>query len=157
MVGGIDKYVQIARCFRDEDPRADRIYELTQLDVEMSFAEPDDVMDILEACYTALFEKFAKKPLHAKPWPRMTYDEAMRRFGTDRPDTRFAMELVDLTDVFRGSAFSVFKDAIADGGAVRAIVVAGKGRAPRHDTGPANPGAETRGAQGLGACARAAR
>src|SRR5207245_5330735 len=92
MVGGIDKYVQIARCFRDEDPRADRIYELTQLDVELSFAEPNDVMDLLESCYTALFEKFAKKPLHRKPWPRMTYEDAMRRFGSDRPDTRFGME-----------------------------------------------------------------
>ncbi|HYK99405.1 MAG TPA: aspartate--tRNA ligase, partial [Candidatus Acidoferrales bacterium] len=123
MVGGIDKYVQIARCFRDEDPRADRIYELTQLDVEMTFAEPNDVMDILEACYTAVFEKFGKKPLHKKPWPRMTYEEAMRRFGSDRPDTRFGMELVDLAEVFRGTTFTVFQDVIAGGGAVRGIVV----------------------------------
>src|SRR6266481_8727521 len=133
MVGGIDKYVQIARCFRDEDPRADRIIEHTQLDGEMSFAEPEDVMGVLEACYTAVIEKFGKKPLHKKPWPRLTYDEAMRRFGSDRPDTRFAMEVVDLTDVFRGSGFAVFKDAIADGGAVRAIVVPGKADASRKD------------------------
>jgi aspartyl-tRNA synthetase len=149
MVGGIDKYVQIARCFRDEDPRADRIYELTQVDVEMSFAEPNDVMDILEACYTALFEKFAKKPLHAKPWPRVTYDEAMRRYGTDRPDTRFAMELVDLTDVFRGAGFVVFNDAIAQGGAVRAIVVPGKADASRKDIDGWTAVAKTRGAKGL--------
>jgi aspartyl-tRNA synthetase len=149
MVGGIDKYVQIARCFRDEDPRADRIYELTQLDVEMSFAEPKDVMEILEACYTAVFERFAKKPLRNKPFPRITYDEAMRRYGSDRPDTRFAMELVDLADTFRGSGFGVFKDAIAQGGAVRAIVVPGKADASRKDIDGWAAVAKTRGAKGL--------
>src|SRR5438445_3850752 len=133
MVGGIDKYVQIARCFRDEDPRADRIYELTQLDVEMTFVEPDDVMEVVEGCYTAVFDKFAKKPLRAKPFPRMTYDEAMKRFGTDRPDTRFGLELVDLTDVFRGTSFGVFRDAIADGGSIRAVVGARKAGATRKD------------------------
>src|SRR3989454_6607807 len=108
MVGGIDKYVQIARIFRDEDPRADRIYEATQLDIEMTFAEPGDVMDVVEACYTAVFEKFAKKPLRTKSLPRMTYDEAMRRYGTGRPHTRFAMELVDPTGSGRGTAFGGF-------------------------------------------------
>src|SRR5207302_6128210 len=149
MVGGLDKYVQIARCFRDEDPRADRIYELTQLDVELSFAEPNDVMDLLESCYTALFEKFAKKPLHRKPWPRMTYEEAMRRFGSDRPDTRFAMELIDLTDVFRQTSFAVFKDAIANGAAIRGIVVPGKADASRKDVDGWTAIAKTRGAKGL--------
>ena len=149
MVGGIDKYVQIARCFRDEDPRADKIYELTQLDVELSFAEPNDVMELIEGCYTALFKKFGTKPLHLKPWPRMTYDEAMRRFGTDRPDTRFALELVDLTDVFHGTSFGVFRDAIADGGAVRAIVVAGKADATRKEIDGWTATAKTSGAQGL--------
>ncbi len=149
MVGGIDKYVQIARCFRDEDPRADRIYELTQLDVEMTFAEPEDVMSIIEACYTAVFEKFAKKPLHQKLLPRITYDEAMRRYGTDRPDTRFAMELVDLTDAVRGSSFAVFKDAVAAGGAVRAIVVPGRADASRKDIDGWTAVAKSRGAKGL--------
>src|SRR5437660_3392756 len=149
MVGGVDKYVQIARCFRDEDPRADRIYELTQLDVEMTFAEPNDVMEILEACYTAVFEKFGKKPLHGKPWPRMTYDDAMRRYGSDRPDTRFSMELVDLTDAVRGTSFGVFKEAIASGGAVRAICVGGKGDASRKDVDGWAAIAKTRGAKGL--------
>src|SRR5437879_12599685 len=88
MVGGMDKYVQIARCFRDEDPRADRIYELTQLDVEVTFAEPNDVMEILAACYTAVFEQIGQKPLHGKPWPGMTYADAMRRYGRYRPDHR---------------------------------------------------------------------
>ena len=149
MVGGIDKYVQIARCFRDEDPRADRIYELTQLDVEMSFAEPDDIMNVVEECYTAVFERFAAKPLRKKPWPRMTYDDAMRRYGSDRPDTRFAMELVDLTEIFRGTGFAVFKDAIAQGGAVRALVVPGKADASRKDIDGWALIAKTRGAKGL--------
>src|SRR5256712_10686153 len=149
MVGGLDKHVQIARCFRDEDPRADRIYELTQLDVEMTFVEPDDVMSVIEACYTAVFEKFAKKPLRAKPWPRMTYDEAMKRYGSDRPDTRFAMELVDLGDVFRDTGFGIFKEVIASGGAVRAIVLPGKADASRSDVDAWNAVARTRGAKGL--------
>src|SRR3989442_10828496 len=149
MVGGIDKYVQIARIFRDEDPRADRIYEATQLDLEMSFAEPGDVMDVVEACYTAVFERFAKKPLRTKPLPRMTYDEAMRRYGTDRPDTRFAMELVDLTDALRGTGFGVFKDAIASGGAVRAVVVPGRADASRKDVDGWTAVAKTLGAKGL--------
>src|SRR5688500_18816536 len=119
MVGGIDKYVQIARCFRDEDPRADRIYELTQLDVEMSFAEPDDVMALAEECYTQVFERFGRRPLARKPWPRMTYEEAMRRFGIDRPDTRFAMELVDLSEIFKGTARSEERRV---GKAVRPVV-----------------------------------
>ncbi len=149
MVGGIDKYVQIARCFRDEDPRADRIYELTQLDVEMSFAEPDDIMSIVEECYTDLFERFAAKPLHKKPWPRITYEEAMRRYGSDRPDTRFAMELADLTDVFRRTDFAVFKNAIDTGGVVRGIVVPGKGDASRKDIDGWAAIAKTKGAKGL--------
>src|SRR5437660_5361176 len=149
MVGGLDKYVQIARCFRDEDPRADRIYELTQLDVEMTFAEPNDVMEILEACYTAVFERFAKKPLRTKPFPRMTYEEAIRRYGTDRPDTRFAMELVDLTDAVRGTGFGVFKDAIASGGALRAVVVPGRAAASRKEVDTWTAVAKTRGAKGL--------
>lgn len=149
MIGGIDKYVQIARCYRDEDPRADRIYELTQLDVEMSFAEPNDVMSILEECYTAVLAKFGTKPLHRSPWPRMTYDEAMRRFGTDRPDTRFGMEVVDLTDAFRATGFGVFKDALAAGGAIRAVVVAGKADASRKDVDGWTAIAKTRGAKGL--------
>ena len=149
MVGGIDKYVQIARCFRDEDPRADRIYELTQLDVEMSFAEPGDIMAIVEECYTAVFERFGSKPLHKKPWPRMTYEDAMRRYGSDRPDTRFAMELADLTEIFRGTGFAVFKDAIAQGGAVRALVVPGRSDASRKDIDGWAAIAKTRGAKGL--------
>jgi len=149
MVGGIDKYVQIARCFRDEDPRADRIYELTQLDVEMSFAEPGDVMSLLEECYTEVFERFAQRPLHQKPWPRLTFDEAVSRYGSDRPDTRFGMELVDLTDLFRSTTFTIFKDAIAAGGAVRGIVVPKRADASRKDVDAWAAIAKTKGAKGL--------
>src|SRR5919197_1609964 len=149
MVGGIDKYVQIARIFRDEDPRADRIYEATQLDIEMTFAEQDDVMNVVEACYTAVFDRFAKKPLRAKPFPRMTYEDAMRRFGTDRPDTRLAMELVDLSDAVRGASFGVFRDAIGSGGSVRGVVVPGQADASRKDVDGWAAIAKTRGAKGL--------
>src|SRR5438094_2732827 len=112
MVGGIAKYVQIARCFRDEDPRADRTLEHSQLDIEMSFVEKQDVMALGEELYTAIFRKFARKPLKQVPWPRLTYEDAMRRFGIDRPDLRFGMELVDLTEVFRSSGFKVFRETI---------------------------------------------
>src|SRR5438552_9218275 len=149
MVGGLDKYVQIARIFRDEDPRADRIYEATQLDIEMSFVEPGDVMDVVEACYTAVFDKFAKRPLRVKPFPRMTYDEALRRYGTDRPDTRFEMEVVDLTDAVRGTSLGVVRDAVEQGGAVRGIVVPGLAGASRKAVDGWTAVARTRGAKGL--------
>jgi len=149
MVAGVDRYVQIARCFRDEDPRADRVYELTQLDVEMSFVEPNDVMSIAEECYTRVFERFGRKPLAQTPWPRLTYAEAMRRFGIDRPDTRFAMELVDLTAVFGGTGFKAFGDAIAKGGLVRGIVIPGKADASRKDIDAWQEVAKKKGAKGL--------
>ena len=149
MVGGIDKYVQIARCFRDEDPRADRVYELTQLDVEMSFVEPNDIMSLAEECYTEVFRRFGRKPLAQTPWPRMTYEEAIRRFGIDRPDTRFGMELVDLTDAFRTTGFKAFGDAIAGGGAVRGMVITAKADASRKDIDGWQAIAKTKGAKGL--------
>jgi aspartyl-tRNA synthetase len=149
MVAGVDKYMQIAKCFRDEDPRADRIYEFTQLDVEMSFAEPNDVMSITEECWTGIFDRFGHKPLAQKPWPRMTYEESMRRFGIDRPDTRFSMELVDLGELFRGTGFKAFGDAIAKGGVVRGMVVPGKADASRKDIDGWQEVAKTKGAKGL--------
>ncbi len=133
MIGGIDKYFQIARAYRDEDPRADRVTEHTQLDVEMAFVEREDVMALIEDLYTQVVERFSSKPLMAKPWPRFTFAEAMRRFGSDKPDLRFGMELVDLTDVYRASGFAVFRDAVTKGGVVRAIVVPGKADAPRKE------------------------
>ncbi|MGH2451995.1 MAG: aspartate--tRNA ligase [Candidatus Limnocylindria bacterium] len=149
MVGGIDKYVQIARCFRDEDPRSDRVYELTQLDVEMTFVEPDDVMRLVEECYTRVFERFGRKPLARTPWPRIPYDEAMRRYGIDRPDTRFGLELCDLTDAVRGTAFNAFSDAIGRGGVVRGIVISGKADASRREIDAWAAVAKQSGAKGL--------
>ena len=150
MVGGIDKYFQIARCYRDEDPRADRTLEHSQLDVEMSFVEPKDVMALGEDLYTSVFQKFAAKPLKEVPWPRLTFDEAMRRFGSDRPDLRYGMELIDLTDVFRATGFNAFREAIEGGGAVRGMVVAGKAEATRKEIDGWTTIAKRKGAKGLG-------
>jgi aspartyl-tRNA synthetase len=124
MVSGIDRYYQIARCFRDEDLRADRQPEFTQIDLEMSFVSSDDVMAIVEDLLKKLFRDVLD--LHFdEPFARMPYAEAVARFGTDRPDTRFAMELVDHTDLFAESAFKVFRAAVDGGGVVKTIVVKG--------------------------------
>lgn len=122
MIAGYDRYVQVARCFRDEDLRADRQPEFTQLDVEMSFVDSDDVMGIIDG----LAAKLAKEELGielALPLPRMTYDEAMERFGHDAPDLRFGAEIVDLSDLAPQSEFGVFKAVVESGGKVRAINV----------------------------------
>jgi aspartyl-tRNA synthetase len=150
MIGGIDKYFQIARCYRDEDPRADRTLEHSQLDVEMSFVEPKDVMALGEDLYTKVFQKFAAKPLKDVPWPRLTFDEAMRRFGSDRPDLRYGMELIDLTDVFRATGFNAFREVIDSGGAVRGMVVAAKADATRKEIDGWTTIAKRKGAKGLG-------
>jgi len=122
MVAGVEKYFQIARCFRDEDQRGDRQPEFTQLDVEISFVERQDVMDLLEQLYTALLEQlFPERPVLTKPWPRLTYRQAMDRFGTDRPDLRFGMELADVSDLAEGCGFKVFEQALAAGGQVRGL------------------------------------
>ncbi len=120
MVGGLERYFQIVRCFRDEDSRADRLPEFTQLDLEMSFVEEEDVIDCMEAVMGAVFEResFDVAP---PPWPRMTFAEAVGRFGSDRPDTRFGLELKDLGEAVFGSEFKVFSTALNDGGVVRGI------------------------------------
>jgi aspartyl-tRNA synthetase len=120
MIAGYDRYVQVARCFRDEDLRADRQPEFTQLDLEMSFVDADDVMGIIDG----LCQKLAKQELGLDlklPLPRMTYDEAMERFGHDAPDLRFGLEIVDCSDLAPLSDFGVFKNVVAEGGRVRAI------------------------------------
>src|SRR5260221_1609226 len=149
MVAGIDKYFQIAHCYRDEDPRADRVYEHTQLDLEMSCVEREDVMSTMEALYTEIFRTFGRKPLARTPVPRMTYEEAISRYGIDRPDLRFAMELVDLTDALRATGFNAFRSVIDAGGAVRGLVVPGKGDATRKDIDGWQALAKTKGAKGL--------
>jgi aspartyl-tRNA synthetase len=120
MVAGLERYFQIARCFRDEDLRADRQPEFTQLDVEMAFVDEDDVIATMESLMAAVFAVGGLE-IAAPPWPRMAYDEAISRFGVDRPDTRFGLELRDVSDVLRGSEFKVFESVLASGGLVRAI------------------------------------
>ena len=149
MVGGLDKYFQIAHCYRDEDPRADRVYEHTQLDLEMAFVEREDVMSTLETLYTEIFAKFAKKPLARTPVPRITYTEALKRFGIDRPDMRFGLELVDLTDALRATGFNAFRSVIDARGAVRGLVLPGKADATRKDIDGWQALAKTKGAKGL--------
>jgi len=125
MVAGFDRYFQLARCMRDEDLRADRQPEFTQLDVEMSFVDEEDVYAALEH---AISHAWAEAEFHGSvptPFPRLTWREAMDRYGTDKPDTRFALEIVDLTEALRGTQFRVFAGAIAGGGVVRAIRVEG--------------------------------
>jgi aspartyl-tRNA synthetase len=122
MVAGMERYFQIARCFRDEDQRGDRQPEFTQLDLEMSFVEREDIMHLAEDLFTRLVaELLPHKRLLASPWPRLTYQEAMQRFGKDNPDLRFGLELKDLTDLVLDSGFKVFDSAIAEGGHVRGI------------------------------------
>ena len=130
MVSGYDRYFQLARCFRDEDLRADRQPEFTQVDMELSVVDVDDVIDVNERLLARLFKEIigVDVPL---PIQRMTWQEAMDRFGSDKPDTRFGMELNDVTDVVRDCEFAVFKNAIAEGGSVRGINAKGQGTMPR--------------------------
>ena len=118
MVGGLDRYYQIATCWRDEDLRADRQFEFRQLDLEMSFIEREDVLDVLERCVVAAFEAVGREP-PPRPFPRMSYAESIARYGTDKPDLRFGLEIEDATEVTRGSQFAVFANAPS----VRYIVV----------------------------------
>ncbi len=120
MVGGFERYYQIARCFRDEDTRADRQPEFTQLDLEMSFVTEDDVIECMEAVMGAVFQA-ADFDIPPPPWPRMTFAEAVSRYGIDRPDTRFGLELRDLGEALAASQFQVFASVLASGGAVRGI------------------------------------
>ena len=128
MVGGVERYFQIARCFRDEDQRGDRQPEFTQLDLEMSFVERDDIIDLIEDMYTKLVTEIVPhKKIFATPWPRLTYNEAMSRFGKDNPDISFGMELQNITDLVADSDFKVFSGTIAKGGSVQGIKASGLG------------------------------
>jgi aspartyl-tRNA synthetase len=126
MVAGVERYFQIARCFRDEDLRGDRQPEFTQLDVEMSFVERDEILALMESLFTEMLTAVApNKKLLASPWPRLTYTESMERFGTDKPDLRFGMELYNVGSVFAKSEFVVFKSALESGGQIKCIVAPG--------------------------------
>ncbi|MCL6586777.1 MAG: aspartate--tRNA ligase [Anoxybacillus sp.] len=124
MVGGIERYYQIARCFRDEDLRADRQPEFTQIDIETSFLSQEDIMSLMEKLMTKVMKEVKGVDLPAA-FPRMTYDEAMSRYGSDKPDTRFGLELVDLSEIVKDSGFKVFSGAVMGGGQVKAINVKG--------------------------------
>ena len=126
MCSGYDRYFQIARCFRDEDLRADRQPEFTQIDMELSFVDVDDVIDVNERLLARLFKEILDVDVKL-PIQRMTWQEAMDRYGSDKPDTRFGMELVNVSDVVKDCGFSVFKDAVAAGGTVRGINAKGQG------------------------------
>jgi len=131
MMAGYERYFQIARCFRDEDLRADRQPEFTQLDLEMSFVEEDDVIGVIEGVMSRVFEE-AGFVVAAPPWPRISYDEAMLRYGSDRPDTRFGLELRDLGEALAGTEFKVFASVLAGGGVVRGLN-AGAREVPRSE------------------------
>ena len=122
MVGGTDRYMQIVKCFRDEDLRADRQPEFTQIDLEMSFVDMDDVIEIQEGYLKRVFKEMKGVDIQT-PFPRITYDEAMERYGSDKPDTRFGFELQDITELVKDCDFKVFTDAIDAGGSVRGICV----------------------------------
>ena len=147
MIGGFERYYQIVRCFRDEDARADRLPEFTQLDIEMAFVEEDDVLETAEATLGEVFRR-AGFDVPAPPWPRMTHAEAVSRFGSDRPDTRFGLELADLGAAVADSGFKVFSAALASGGVVRGIN-AGARELPRSELDALTELAKQHGAKGL--------
>ncbi len=147
MVSGFERYYQVARCFRDEATRADRQAEFTQLDIEMSFVDGEDVIDLNERLFSHVFERVGGPQLEL-PIPRMCYDEAMGRFGTDRPDLRFGLELVDLGDALRETEFKVFRSVLDGGGSIRGIN-AGRREMPRSELDGLIARAQELGAKGL--------
>jgi len=150
MVAGMDKYFQIARCFRDEDQRGDRQPEFTQLDLEMSFVEQEDVMNLNEKVLIQLFEELVPhKKIMQKPFPRMTWHEAMDKYGIDKPDLRFGNTITDVSDLVDGCEFSVFADTVKNGGVVKALHVEGGGKFTRKELDEFTEVAKIYGAKGL--------
>ncbi len=150
MVAGIERYFQIARCFRDEDLRGDRQPEFTQLDLEMSFVHRDDVLALVEGLFTAMLPAVAPhKRLLSSPWPLLTYKQAVERFGTDKPDLRFGMELFDAADIFANSGFMVFQNTLKANGAIKCLVVPGCAAYTRKEIDDLTTAAKDQGAKGL--------
>ncbi len=149
MVAGFDRYFQIARCFRDEDLRADRQPEFTQLDLEMSFVDEDDVLNLMEELFTSLVEDIRPEMKMVKPFVRLSYQEAMERYGSDKPDLRFALELADISGIVAGSDFSVFRSALSAGGQVRGFCAPGCASYSRKQLEELADFVRARGAQGL--------
>jgi aspartyl-tRNA synthetase len=125
MVAGIEKYFQVARCFRDEDGRADRQPEHTQLDIEMSFIDEEDILTLIEKMFTAMVAEVTPHKRVITPFPRLSYRDAMAKYGSDKPDLRFGMEMADLTDIATASEFTMFKKIVADGGRIKGICAKG--------------------------------
>jgi len=149
MVAGYERYFQIARCFRDEDQRGNRQPEFTQLDLEMSFVQREDVMALTEALMISIVENCSERRLLARPFPRLTYQEAMARFGSDKPDIRFGMELVDVSDLVAHSGFGIFSQAVAAGGLVKGMCVSGCATYSRREVDELAALAQGEGAKGL--------
>jgi aspartyl-tRNA synthetase len=149
MVAGFERYFQLARCYRDEDLRADRQPEFTQLDLEMSFVEQEDIIALIEQLYVEIGAELTPHLSIPVPFARMKYEEAMRRFGTDKPDLRYGLELVDLTNVVRGTEFAVFRSATDSQGSVECIVVPGGASFSRKEIDALTETVKTYGAKGL--------
>ncbi|MFC1984860.1 aspartate--tRNA ligase [Chloroflexota bacterium] len=149
MVAGVEKYFQIARCFRDEDTRADRQPEFTQLDLEMSFVEEDDILNLIEELLTSTAKMIRPETRLIKPFPRLSYAESMERYGTDKPDLRFGLEIRDLSDIAVKTDFSVFRSAIANGGKVKTLCAPGCANYTRSQLDELNTLAQSLGAGGL--------
>jgi aspartyl-tRNA synthetase len=149
MVAGFERYFQIAKCYRDEDLRADRQPEFTQLDLEMSFVTADDVMDLTEELYLSIAKKLRPDLKVPSPFPRIPYEESMRRYGSDKPDIRFGLELCDLTDLVGDTEFAVFRDAAKSGGSVEGICVPGGAEFSRKEIDALTELAKSLGAKGL--------
>ena len=149
MVAGMERYFQIARCFRDEDLRADRQPEFTQLDLEMSFVDEEDVLSLTEELYTSVIESLTPRKRVLTPFPRIAYDDAMARYGTDKPDLRFALEMGDVTDIAQETDFRVFQRAVAEGGIVKGFAVPGLGGYSNSQLQELESFSRERGAKGL--------
>ena len=149
MVAGVERYFQIARCFRDEDPRADRQAEFTQLDLEMSFAEQEDILTLIEELYTELIETIMPDKKLTKPFPRLTYRDALDRYGIDKPDLRYGMEMTNLNDFAETTDFRVFRSAVQSGGIIKGFAAPGLASYSRRQTDELIDFARDRGAAGL--------
>ena len=149
VVGGVERYFQIVRCYRDEDVRADRQPEFTQLDLEMAFAEPEDVIELSEQLYGGLAAEVSPQSAVPDPFPRLTYAEAMERYASDKPDLRYGLEIADLSSAVAGSEFQVFRKVVAEGGRVRGFAVPGGAGVSRREVDRMTELARESGAQGL--------
>ena len=149
MVAGMDRYFQIARCFRDEDLRANRAVEFTQLDLEMSFVEPEDVFAVCEELFTGLTESLTSKQVWKKPWPRLTWRTAMDQYGSDKPDLRYELPIVDVSEIAGATDFQVFRGAVESGGVVRGVRAPGAAGFTRRQIDELTELAKAAGARGL--------